>query len=210
MGSLENEYRKSAKIEFKPDAVIVLGAGANAFVPDSKLNQPSYKRFVEALALAKRMDLPIVFAGGGWAAHDGITEAAAAIETADRLADSFDFARPLTTTLNGGFGLLYEDKSENTLQNADNTLAIMERNGVTNPKIVLVTSAFHMKRAKIIFEKKGFKVAPHAVDFATKGREISGFDALCGFGNLHNSFAALKEYAGIVKFFIVDKPRSEK
>jgi len=210
MGSLENEFRKPTKIDFKPNAVVVLGSGANAFVPDSKLSQPGYKRFIQALSLAKKMDLPIIFSGGGWVDSDGITEAAAAIESANNLADIFEFARPLTSTLNGGFGLLYDDKSENTLQNAKNTLAIMQLNGESNPKIILVTSASHMKRAKIVFEKHGFKVAPYAVDFVTKGRKISYLDALSDFKNLNNNFAALKEYIGIVKFFIIDSQRSEK
>ena len=34
-----------------------------------------------------------------------------------------------------------------------------------NRKIILVTSAFHMKRAKIVFEREGFQVQPFPVDF---------------------------------------------
>ena len=34
-----------------------------------------------------------------------------------------------------------------------------------NKNIILVTSAFHMKRAKALFEKRGFNVAPFKVDF---------------------------------------------
>ncbi len=210
LGPLENEYRKSVKIDFKPDAVVVLGGGANAFVPDSKLGASSYKRFSEALMLAKKMDLPLVFSGGGHAAYDGITEADAASQSADKFADSFGFAKPSTTTLYGGFGVMYENKSENTLQNAANSILIMRQGGVANPRIVLVTSAFHMKRAKIIFEKQGFRVTPYAVDFIGTGVGISYLDALCDFKNLHSNFIAIKEYLGIFKFFLVDKPRSEK
>ena len=32
-------------------------------------------------------------------------------------------------------------------------------------KIILVTSAFHMPRAQMLFEKEGFEVVPYPVDF---------------------------------------------
>ena len=201
---LEDGFRKYQKIDFKPDAVVVLGGGANAYVPDSKLALNAYKRFGQGMALAKKMNTPLVFTGGGWADRDGIGEAGAAIESANVIADSYGFARPLTSTLNGGFGLMVEDKSENTLQNAQNTIVIMRQNGISAPKIVLVTSAFHMKRAKIIFEKNGFSVTPYAVDFLTKELKSSYLDFMPSFGSLENSYIALKEYVGIVKFFFVD------
>lgn len=202
---LENEFRKAPVINFKPDAVVALGGGANAYVPDSKLGLVSYKRFIEALALSKKYNLPLVFAGGGWSDKAGITEAGAARETADRFADIFGFAKPSTGTLHGGFGVIYDDKSEDTVQNAKNTLAIARQNGIDRPKIILVTSAFHMKRAKIIFERYGFNVLPYAVAFNTQDQKISYMSFLPEFGNLENSFIAIHEYLGILKFFISDK-----
>ncbi len=201
---LEDAFRTHPKIDFKPDAVIVLGGGANGYAPDSKLTPCAYKRFVQGMALAKKMDIPLVFSGGGWIERNGMSEANVAIESANSLADAYGFARPSTTTLHGGFGLLVEDKSENTLQNAKNTLEIMKLNGIVSPKIILVTSAWHMKRAKVIFEKNGFRVIPYGVDFITRKFEISYLDFLPSFRYLEYSFRALKEYIGIVKFFLVD------
>jgi len=40
-------------------------------------------------------------------------------------------------------------------------------------KIILVTSAFHMKRAKKVFERKGIKVLPFPVDFKSKKNTLS-------------------------------------
>jgi len=204
LGSLENEYRKAQKISFRPDAVVVLGGGANAFVSDSKLSASGYKRFVEALSLAKRMNVPLLFTGRGLVEQNGITEAEAAAETAARLADSFGFAIPTGTALSdGGFELLLEDKSQNTVQNAKNSILIMRQNALTKPKVILVTSAFHMKRAKIVFEKYDFKVTPMAVDFRTKATPISYIDAAPEFKNLENNFLALREYIGILAFFLL-------
>ncbi len=202
LGSLENEYRKVQKISFRPDAVVVLGGGANAFAPDSKLAASSYKRFVEALALAKKMNVPLLFTGGGFVEQNGVTEAEAAADTASRLAVSFGFAQPTNEIPSGEFGLFYEDKSQNTAQNAKNSIEIMRQNKIMKPKIILVTSAFHMKRAKIIFEKNEFMTIPIAVDFKTKATPVSYIDALPEFKNLENNFLALREYIGILAFFL--------
>ena len=56
---------------------------------------------------------------------------------------------------------------ENTEQEAK---AIKELLSIDNPKIILVTSAFHMPRAKIIFEAVGINTIPFPVDFR-KGTE---------------------------------------
>jgi len=38
------------------------------------------------------------------------------------------------------------------------------------PRVILVTSAFHMKRAKKMFERQGLEVVPFPVDFKSTGR----------------------------------------
>ncbi len=40
-------------------------------------------------------------------------------------------------------------------------------------KIILITSAFHMKRAKKVFERQGINVLPYPVDFKSSGNFIS-------------------------------------
>lgn len=46
----------------------------------------------------------------------------------------------------------------------------------TRPKILLVTSAFHMKRAKELFEKEGFVVEAFPVDFKVKAKTLTLMD----------------------------------
>ena len=41
------------------------------------------------------------------------------------------------------------------------------------PSILLVTSAYHMKRAKKTFERKGFKVNPYPVNFKTNPKNVN-------------------------------------
>ncbi len=54
----------------------------------------------------------------------------------------------------------------NTLQEAQAIKKLLNEVIPSNQKkIILVTSAFHMKRAKKVFEKEGIKVIPYPVDF---------------------------------------------
>ena len=65
-------------------------------------------------------------------------------------------------------------------------------------KILLVTSAFHMKRAKLIFEKKGFIVETYPVDFHTNNDKINILDFIPTIGNLAQSEFVIREFLGII------------
>lgn len=72
--------------------------------------------------------------------------------------------------------ILYEDKSRNTHENAQFTKKIL----ITQPdlkKLLLVTSAFHMRRAAACFKKEGITTDTFSTDFYTTDRSFS-FDKL--------------------------------
>lgn len=57
----------------------------------------------------------------------------------------------------------------NTLQEAKAIKKLLHQELNSNQsKIILVTSAFHMKRAKRVFEREGINVIPYPVDFKTR------------------------------------------
>ena len=62
--------------------------------------------------------------------------------------------------------ILTTDRVFNTSQEAREIKRILLSQG--SYRILLVTSAFHMQRAKKLFERKGFLVHPFPVDFKTK------------------------------------------
>ena len=68
----------------------------------------------------------------------------------------------------------------------------------SSSKILLVTSAFHMKRAKKLFERQGFLVFPFPVDFKTSkiSRWQSPFQWIPNSGSLNRSSIALREFLG--------------
>lgn len=59
--------------------------------------------------------------------------------------------------------IIGESKSRNTEDNATKTFELVQPQG----KWVLVTSAFHMKRSALLFEKAGWSVTPWPVGFLT-------------------------------------------
>jgi uncharacterized SAM-binding protein YcdF (DUF218 family) len=60
--------------------------------------------------------------------------------------------------------ILTDERSKNTGENATDTKLVLS-NAHLQPPYVLVTSAFHMRRAEYIFKKKGIDVIPYPCDY---------------------------------------------
>ncbi len=70
-------------------------------------------------------------------------------------------------------------------------------------KIILVTSAYHMFRAKRLFEKQGFKVIPYKVDYKSeRNKEITIIDFLPNSNYLKNTETGLREIIGRILYKI--------
>ena len=64
-------------------------------------------------------------------------------------------------------------------------------------RVLLVTSAFHMARAKKEFEQAGLVVVPYPVDFqVSQGKKMSVMDFLPQAGALRNTELGIKEILG--------------
>jgi uncharacterized SAM-binding protein YcdF (DUF218 family) len=59
-----------------------------------------------------------------------------------------------------------ENQSKNTIENALFSKKIIDRNGGLKTKAVLITSAFHIPRAKLTFEQAGIMVRPYPCAFS--------------------------------------------
>lgn len=59
--------------------------------------------------------------------------------------------------------ILLENSSRNTYENALNT-AVLLRDGRYGHRFLLITSAFHMRRSQLCFEKAGLKIDPFSAD----------------------------------------------
>lgn len=169
------------------DVIVLLGGGVYDDVPDmSGLGAPSedmLARIVTAVRLQRNLKIPIIVAGG--AVFEG------------RSAEAHVVKRFLTDLGVPENMIFIEDRSRDTIQNAKYTAEICKAIGCKNP--LLVTSAYHMKRSLMSFEKAGMKVTPFPAQFKTsKDKKYFWHDLLPSVKNFENSYIALHEYVGLV------------
>lgn len=96
------------------------------------------------------------------------------------------------------FGVKMNDilVTKEVLNTSEESIAVKNLIGIKK-SIILVTSAFHMKRAKSIFEKKGFKVIPYKVDYKTPPNlSLNFIDFLPSSSGLRRTEIALRELLG--------------
>lgn len=85
----------------------------------------------------------------------------------------------------------------NTADEARAVATLMRARQTAVPRVLLVTSAFHMARAEQLFERAGLTVAPFPVDFRHSGRGGMGLlDFLPNAGALAQTQMALREMYG--------------
>ncbi|WP_420208610.1 YdcF family protein [Candidatus Electronema sp. JC] len=90
--------------------------------------------------------------------------------------------------------MLLEPASRNTLENGTNTLPLLQARGIR--RILLVTSAYHMRRAQAVFARLGLEVIPAATDYQLVERTASILDWLPQADALEMSSRGLKEHLG--------------
>ena len=94
--------------------------------------------------------------------------------------------------------IIEEHRSKDTSENARYAKQIIEKKGFKSP--ILVTSAYHMKRAVFLFEKQGMKVEPFPCGLKSEEEEeeYGILDFLPKASVLEESSKALKEYLGLM------------
>ena len=163
-------------------AIIVLGAGRIQGSPEYRadiVNAEGLVRLRYGARLARETGLPLLAAGGkpyGGILSEADTMAHAAAE---------DFRTPVRWV---------EGDSNTTAENAARSFAILSPEKRT--RIVLVTSALHMRRAEAAFRKAGFDVIAAPTSYASRG-ETHLVDWVPGSGGLSATRAALWELIGI-------------
>ncbi len=183
MKPLENSYTQPPG---DGDVIVLLGGGAYAGVPDfdglGQLGGSSANRFLMALRLQRILNLPIILSGGPLFADE---------------ACEADIEKRMLLSLGVDESKIYIDNlSRNTVENARFAKDLCGMYGWQHP--VLVTSAFHMPRAVMLFEREGLQVTPYVSDYQTEeGSSLSAFSLLPRIPNFRASCLALKVYAGI-------------
>ena len=140
------------------DVIVLLGGGATRGTPDldgeDGLGEGSATRLLAAARLYHRLRIPILFTGGR-VLEDGASEA----ETARRFLLGLGVPDE---------SIILETKSRTTGENAKFTAELLRGRGFSRP--LLVTSAFHMKRSVLNFEKNGVSVTPFPTGYRADAR----------------------------------------
>ena len=167
----------------EPKVVVLLGGGSNSNAI-FKAYDDAFKREVYALMVAKETNLPLLFSGGGI----GLKEANNTKSDLDLLQKSF----------NTNVECFYEGESLNTWQNAEYSAEFFNKKGWSKD-IYLVTSAYHMKRASLMFKNFGFRVNSKSIGILVE-KDDNIFNYLPNMRSLKNSYKALHEYLGLIFF----------
>ena len=162
---LESDYEliKPSKVE-SADAVVVLSGMIKTIQTKNGLDYEwggAVDRFFKGVDLFNLDKAPIlIFTGGKLPWSIGVPEG-------EYLRDvAIDLGVPKKD-------ILLTENVENTDQEAK---AIKKLLLLDNPKIILVTSAFHMPRAQLVFEAAGINVIPFPVDFLIGAQKITFMD----------------------------------
>lgn len=190
LATLESQYRRPVDMPDDIAGVVVLGGAFDTYlsgVHGVPVLNDGAERVLDGVALARRYpQAALVFSGGnGRMTHRDRTEA-------------MDAARFMKAYADVSPRVRYEDKSRNTQQNAQMTLAMLKpQAGVSSKKWVLVTSAYHMPRAAEMFRQEGWPpMILWPTDYRTKGSADFMPHKLDILGNLYQSHLALREIIG--------------
>lgn len=165
------------------EAIVILGGGKNNNAPEyggaDTINKWTLERLRYGAHLQQLTGKPILVTGG--APYGGKLEA-------DAMAESLKQDFHATT-------IWVEDQSNDTAENAAFSAKILKRYGVTH--IALVSQAWHLPRAKTLFEQQGLIVTPAPTGYTTAETNTIA-QWLPDANALNKSSMAIKEYLGKV------------
>ncbi|HCL28929.1 MAG TPA: hypothetical protein DIC52_10880 [Candidatus Latescibacteria bacterium] len=195
LGSLENDYAP-APVDSYPvvDAIVVLGGTTSPPLPPRLQVDVggAFDRLLHGMRLLRSGRAPNLVLSGGVISYLTGSE----VSEAERLA-----------ALAGEYGilpeqLLLEVDSRNTYENGLFTARLLRARGWH--RVLLVTSASHMRRSVGIFEHQGLDVIAAPTDFSVVDKPLSPMRFMPDVKALLSSHRATKEYVGIFVYWLRD------
>ena len=187
-------------LQLQPGAQYNAGIVLGGFVAYNEEENQGYfnqvsDRFIETALLYKQGHIRkiIVAAGNGYMTENNFEEA--------------NFVKNALVMLGIPAEVIYTDTtSRNTLENANNTKAIIEAQHMQGP-FLLISSALHLPRAQLVFRKKDLNVILYPCDFNSTSvqNNILVDDIWPSAEALEHWDRFIKEMAGILTYKITGK-----
>lgn len=199
-----NSLVRSLELQFVPEselpqaaAIVVLGGATKpAFAPRPGVDLGEEgDRVLYAAKLYQEGKAPWVILSGGRIRWRG-----------NGPSESMDMAELVQGMGVPKQAILQDHLSLNTYENAVNVRQILEAQGIDKP-VLLVTSALHMPRSLLIFQRQGMQAIAAPTDFLVTDRDMQPsslqdflLDLLPDAEALQHSTRALKEYIGLAVY----------
>ena len=194
-------HRRPAMSAPRADAIVVLSGGRHPAPGAARVSEwQDPDRFLAGIDLYRAGKAPFLFFTGGVSPFlPGM-----APEGQRYLHEASQFGVPAAA-------MASTPPVVNTAEEAIAILELLQRSHsfatstASSPRILLVTSAFHMQRAQKVFEQQGFIVRPFPVDFKSRGKWAGSslLDPTLWVPNAHylaSSSAALREIIGRIVY----------
>ncbi len=191
------EVRRPVADVPRADAIVVLGGGRTLAPGDPPVNEwRDADRFFGGVELYRAGKAPLLLFTGGWIpwTEDAKLEGRVLMDYAS------DLGIPLSDMLT----------TEEVVNTAEEAAAVSKllagRDGIgPSPRIILVTSAYHMRRARFLFERSGLRVEPFPVDFqVSTGQTLTILDCMPWAQSLLQTEKAMREVYGYWYYVLRD------
>lgn len=185
LGTLEHKFPPLKNIESVSDAkwIVVLGGGHTTdrnLPAASRLSGESLVRLVEGISIHKRLPHSKMILSGG-NIFDPVPESKCMAELATELGINRN------SIIEESSGLDTEDQ------------AILIKKIVGKDKFILVTSAFHMPRSMVLFQKQGMQPIPAPAGYRVKDKGMTDpFMFFPDSGRIEKIEVAVHEYLGLL------------
>jgi uncharacterized SAM-binding protein YcdF (DUF218 family) len=192
--TLENAYKPPLYADNNNyDVIIMLCGGATLDTPNidgaGHLSGYSANRLLTTAILSKKANLPVIISGGQVFSDTGNES-----EISKRELVQLGIPEEM---------IIIENKSRNTAENAKYVRGLLESYNFKKP--LLVTSAFHMKRAVLNYSKQEIKVQPFPTDYSCSiNTTIRASSFIPSNGAFNGVGLSLKEYLGIAAALILN------
>jgi uncharacterized SAM-binding protein YcdF (DUF218 family) len=189
-----NAVRLSPESVTPADAIVVLSNGrVTAPGPAAVSEWSDADRFFAGVELHKVAKAPLlIFTGGSTPFEPGAPLEGTVLS---------EYAVALGVPAGA---ILVTTRVFNTAEEAQAVSALMREQRLAGPRILLVTSAFHMPRAARLFTRAGFTVAPYPVDFSGAAtRRPALTDLLPNANALSDSQGAIRELYGRLYYWVI-------